>query len=237
MLEVTIFKAHHKGEREAKKLLKPIKECDVYSRESFGATEDEATKIEEEWRQLIGSGMSRSKFLRGLTLKSPYSRKVLEYLFIERKPIIFSERWLNLRDLEEMKRLDGLGDFKRVEGRGRIIRGDYERGIPLYQEGIKYTMESVEMRDKNIAENLERDEEILRRTYPQLQDKNNIRLIMGLGAYHKPESYTQRPIKSVPLIDENTGLGDIYSELEVLMRRGAPIDEIESLLKRNSEKG
>jgi hypothetical protein len=66
MLDLTLLKVKHAGEKEARKLLPYVGLCDAFSPESATLTERDAKLAEEEWRRFLKS-MSHKRFIRNTT--------------------------------------------------------------------------------------------------------------------------------------------------------------------------
>ena len=244
MLEITLLKVNHFGERQARKLLPYIMDCDAFSQEAFGLTEDSATENEKNWRDLIESEISRSRVVSTFCPgedKHPrvleYLMKVSDYLFRQKRPQFYTERWRNSGELMKMRRLAEEGSFVEDRGLTKISQGDYEEGISLFYEGVKKIMASSRMRDKNIAGNLGTAEGILRANYPRFADKNKIKLTLELGSFHRPEKYTSLPIKVVYLHDSGS-YNDMLKLQEAstrLIRRGISLSRLTPLLRKRLE--
>ena len=74
MLDIIILKVIHTGEREAKKLLPYILECDIFSNESIGSSEKYAKLAERNWERTLK--LTRSKFKK--LQRNAYNRRSQE---------------------------------------------------------------------------------------------------------------------------------------------------------------
>ncbi|MBI2043849.1 hypothetical protein HYT24_00605 [Candidatus Pacearchaeota archaeon] len=216
MLEITLLKTTHpsnerrnSGRVEARKLLSHIKNCDAFSTEEAYGIEENAKEKENVWASWLNPEVKRSQFLRGLRglIKREnkltdevviYESTMLAYLLRQRKPLVYVERWPNIDESNALKSL-----YKEGMSYWNGNREDkYHRSVQVtvltdFMEAIKKVNKAIEKRDQHIAENLERVEQILRKTYPQFSSKEVIKLAIQIGADHRIEDYTRRPIKII----------------------------------------
>ena len=200
MLEVEILKVKHKTQEEARKLLPWIKDTDVYSMES-PMTEDSAKFHEDDWHKILSQNWSRSMFERvtRFKMKEPdpeifdYDFTSRSYAFRQRRPILFLERHTpdNLKKINE---LVGREHNLILEGITLLEKGKVDEFLQKQWEGIRAQAASVEMRDRNIGNNLDQAEQIIREKYGELKNKKPLRLTVSIGSRHAPEKYTSIPV-------------------------------------------
>lgn len=257
MLKITKLEVVHLGEEEARKLLPFIKNADVYSPESALATEEKDRVGELGWKKILESKMSRTKFSKLRPViegnnkyvekwnnkyvekgNNKYAEKELDYLFVNKIPIWFLERG-------NSERVKILNDLTVASEEGAhiaakdLIQGNITGYVTHFFNSLKLQARYTEIRDRDIALNLESAEANIREFYPQIADREPLKLTFNLGALHKPERYTSLPIEirsliggADPIIIEGTAvLKDISDgkSLEV-MRKAILRLGLESLL-------
>jgi hypothetical protein len=178
MLDLTLLKVKHAGEKEARKLLPYVGLCDAFSPESATLTERDAKLAEEEWRRFLKS-MSHKRFIRNTTeiqratnppLIAEYAIRMGDYLFRASKPIMVCDDFIGFIN-------------------------ESRRAIEL---GISYR----EFRDVHIAKNISNAEHCLRRDNPELRLEDPIRLTMALGYEHSLEDHITQPFALIRLVDD-----------------------------------
>ena len=204
MINITLLKVIHEGEEEAKKLLPHIEKCDVFSREAMNLTEAGARSIERQWPEVLK--MSRSKFNRVNSERYvgvppefvPYNLKRDDYIFRAGKPVIFLERW----SPEEARVADDAEirwNAERLAYLEFLAEGNIEGYIILASESLRrFTKSYIIGRDKHIAANIDRVEQLVQQAYPHV-DVANMKFTMELGVGHAPQEFTRRPINVVEL--------------------------------------
>ena len=200
MLEVEILKVKHKTQEEARKLLPYIQKTDVHSMEA-PMTEESAQFHENDWYKTRSENWSRSMFER----VTRYVMKELDpeifdfclaersYTYRQRLPILFLERHTpdNLKKINELvSREHNLI----LEGITLLEKGKVDEFLQRQWEGIQAQAASVEMRDRNIGNNLDQAEQIIREKYGELKNKKPLRLTVSIGSRHAPEKYTSIPV-------------------------------------------
>ena len=205
MLEIKMLKVVHDGEDEARKLLPHIQECDVFSQESQALTEEEAVLLEQNWEALLQ--MSRSRFRHELERTyggsdssfAQYNIKRDDYLFQNKKPIIFLERW-SQEDSLRLKESENNWNKKRRIYLKALHEKEIDRFMELCPPSLRdFSQWMIVERDKHIADNLTRAEEIIHTNYPQLIAKTPKILTFDLGTGHALQRYTSIPIKVIDL--------------------------------------
>lgn len=239
MLEVTVLKTVHMGKNEAEKLAPHVKECDAFSLEMAHMTESEAKNIERSWAGLLKTNMDLTTFLRLLKNRSDrleypnqafreYYDKVNEYLFTEKKPIFYTERWKTIDASKE------IAEYQRAHeliGQGMVrLYNNVEDGLKMYYEGEKIRMDGARIRDQNIAQNILRAEQILRETFQIPGRKNPLKLAIQIGAGHQPEKYISAPVKIVDLTTTSEK-GKLMRSISNLLYNETPIEEVAPLLR------
>lgn len=205
MLEVTLLKVLHQGVDEARKLLPFIQQTDVFSPEFPGFSERDVETLEKEWEQLISSGISRSEYDREAErflqlncfgkLTINYIRTLRSYLFRSKIPLWHLGR-LKDEDMKRLFSLKALKDRRTSEGFEFLHKGEVETFLKTYEEITSIDYEAMEMRDRNIAENIANAEDRIRERFPGLKRVEPLRLTAFLGACHSPERYSSFPIKT-----------------------------------------
>ena len=218
MLEVKILKVKHQTQDEARKLLPYIQNTDVYSAES-PLTEELAVLNEADWEKMFSYNWSRSKFervsidiIRKTDLdqdRCEYGLTERSYLFRAKIPLLFLERH-STTDLEKIKDINKRVESLIIEGIDLLAKGKVNEFLQRQWESIQLEAIGIELRDRNMAHNIELAEERIRQRYPQFKDRNPIRYTAGVGSRHAPERYTSFP-------------------LSVHVLRGQPIDPTERL--------
>tara|TARA_Y100000310_G_C20666113_1_gene807595 strand:+ start:1391 stop:2206 length:816 start_codon:yes stop_codon:yes gene_type:complete len=207
MLDVTLLSVEHAGEEEAKKVLPYIQDCDVVSVESPFETEKGAIKSEKEWNSLLN--LTRTKFnkqRREVYRKNgkdviDYWVKVEDYLFRSRLPLWHIERWENPNKAEE-----GVIEERNItrmlyQSLGCLTREDLNYYFERSRESLWLNTNLHKERDKNMGENLNGAESIIRKTYDHLRGKETIRLVSIMGAGHNPQKFTDMSVKRVDLTE------------------------------------
>ena len=227
MLDVTVLKTSHGGELEAKKLIPYVQSCDVFSVETAIMSEDRAAQLEKLWRSLLGKRIGRDDFSEGVKYlvaaeTNPEIRKYMikayEYAFRNQRPLYCQERFQNEAKADIVHNLWNSGIRTFSEGIEAITRGEETKGVKSAYMGSRFLYSSRKGRDINIAKNLSRAEDIIRSTYPQTLDKDPLRLVLQIGAAHRPEAYSNLPIKVVTLVDH------MSDRIDEMIEDGAPID-------------
>jgi len=218
MLEVDILKVTHATEKEAKKLLPYIKDCDVYSPEAAFLSEPEARIREYEWEGLIKSDMNRTRFLKIKTFQEEsdprilaYSMKEWEYCFRSKKPFWYLERFSTQRAKELMDDYHK-SDSLFHESLVKLEQGDIEE---FFEQNTLYNNlfnSIISKRDQHMGTNLTVAEEQIRERYPQFKDKESLRLAVQIGAYHNIENYTDLPVRVLDLTGEEDNIFIRYTE-------------------------
>lgn len=206
MLEVKILKVTHVGRDEARKLLVHIGNCDVYSPEIAATAKKDAEYFEDAWEKAVSQKMNRTQFQKWLneeikknmnTLEEIKDYLTTEYEYIYRAglPIFCLERHteensIKIRELNQSStRLSG----ETVE---YLIKKQIDQYLEKKWEHLKVIKDSREIRDREIANNIENAESYLVKRYPFLKQKETIKLTAGLGHSHSPEKYTSLSIKT-----------------------------------------
>jgi hypothetical protein len=209
MLDLTLLKVKHAGEKEARKLLPYVGLCDAFSPESATLTERDAKLAEEDWRRFLKS-MSHKRFIRNTTeiqratnppLIAEYAIRMGDYLFRASKPIIILERWTNA----EHGKVNGLMREQRAaeySALTALVCDDFIGFINESRRAIELGISYREFRDVHIAKNISNAEHCLRRDNPELRLEDPIRLTMALGYEHSLEDHITQPFALIRLVDD-----------------------------------
>lgn len=204
MLDVKILKVHHEGADEAKKLLPHIQQTHVYSPEYPACTTIQAISSENSWNRAIAAlarvGQFRDYVEGG---EGEYVAFQNESLFAQKVPIYLVERFSPDESARviELHRLS----FFVSDAAIRLFRnGNLDKYLELYRKGLQLGEESRDLRDRNIARNIDAAEAYLRKVHPHLKE-DPLRLTVCLGARHQPERYTSLPVDVVSLVNSERG--------------------------------
>ena len=239
-MKITILKVAHAGEREPRKLLSYIKECDAFSVEWAGCYEPHAEKFESIWLTLLGKAdrITRSGFLQiyDTTLMSDtnepftfrqYKRAIFDYMFVNRVPLCFTERWQAEGYSKNVMSAYRLGTSNAKNGL-ELLKDGKEEGLRRAYEGWKLAFNSVAERDRNIAANLGRMESLLKTRYPHLAERN-IKLCVAIGHSHQVEKHAE--VECVELMDMSDPVTRLVVRMEDMAYNHAPFEDASPLLR------
>lgn len=226
MLEVTLVKTSlHVGRERAREVAPYIKGSDVCAPESAAFKEESAREYEAVWNKNLS--MPRARFSRWLDQfvinknqhfgMQEFCREIYETMHRAKVGSWHIERFSE----EEAKRVHGLyADFLRFfrEGAIQAISGQTELGIRYLENAYKNTLLGTEIRDKNIAKNIESAEDAIRKTYPHIT-RDPLRLCIVIGSAHRPERYTDFPMGFANLSDYNS-MGEYSRRVEMALDSG-----------------
>ena len=212
MLEATIVKTKHEGELRAKKLYPFIQRSDVYAPESAASSEPQARQMELELE--VGfHQLSRARFneiIRRAYGQYPsdqreYVVKQFDYLHGLKKPIWYVERFTPEEAAEILGLWTKANQTKSSAGR-LLEQGDVSGFLNLYWDGLELDSQVNRRRDSQIGEQISKAEKRIRERYIQLNGKEKIHLVVNIGAFHLPESYTEVRCTSVGLVDDTNSV-------------------------------
>ena len=239
MLEITVLKTYHASVSEAEKVLPYLKSFDVFSVENAALLLRDARVLERIWGIWHSTpGMNRSKFLQRIDSlfgdanqkDYAYTRTIFEGMVAGRKPLYCSERWETDEQAERVLRLFEDSGQQIRHGNELIYRRREDEGVELVYDGLKKRMEEYRMRDEHVAKNLQQATSIIKGNYPLLRKKKVIRLGIPIGAAHRIERYTTKPIAVIPL-DKDTGeASETMSRVYDLMWDDTTIDKVAALI-------
>jgi len=201
------------GRESAVKLRPYIKECDIFSSEAAGRSEQGADSFEKQWLSLLA--LSRTEFRRSLI--SPdneymaFIRELQESLHYEKKPVHILERFSETDSamITAMAR-KFIGPYS-LSFLERATRGE-EEPLRVLRSNLGDYLRSLLLRDQEIGRNLTTAESEIRRKAPSLSSKDKIRFTVCIGAYHYPENYTNIKTEIVELPTPKT-------ETDLLIKR------------------
>ncbi len=212
MLEATIVKIKHEGEKRARKLLPFIQTADVYSPESAAGSEPQARQVELELE--VGfSTFSRTKFNE--TIRRAYGNhpidqqeyvvKQFDYLHGSKKPIWYVERFTP-EEAAEVQSLWAKTNQTKSSAGNLLERGHIDDFLNIYWDGLELDTRVNLRRDLQMGEQISKAEKGIRKRYPQLHEKENIHLVVNVGAFHFPERYTEVQCTPVDLVDDKNSV-------------------------------
>ncbi len=212
MLDITLLKVEHKGELEAKKLLPYIEKCDVFAPEAAGEIAVRAMHLEKTWYGQLNLSRSRvapilaKNYSSHPPLMADYNIKRDDYLFRNKKPLYYLEKWPEGSSLN-----DRFAFHHSLMGAAldRLSRRDITSFLNTSSQAIEVLANLVKLRDRHIAENITNAEHHIRTVYPRLT-KSTLSLVAEIGLAHNPQIYTTLPLSIIDL-----------SELDLLSRFGA----------------
>lgn len=232
MLEITIFKTRHSGAEEAKKLKLHVPLFDVFSIEIPAITASKARAIERLWAQMLEDRVSID--LEDNPPRNPselYSKIIETFMLESNKPRYCAERFAFQGSIDFLFETRDAGLALCAAARMQYTRGKLDAAISLYYEGRKQLEDAMELRDKNIASNLEDAEITLKHTHPALKDKPCILLGLQLGAGHHVEDYLPVTPTIVTLVGNVPSADELLFELDYKIRRGTPKNDVSMLIE------
>ncbi len=186
-MEVTFIYGSHDTEEDAqlvKKYIKEhIKEIDVYCPEMKGWT-PEFVEILNNISQ--GNVFFFEKYLR-MAKKYPHWKTVLTAIYNSKK--IISP--IDVKQSEFSKKIEDILEIDEAANRN-FYTGNLEEAIKNKKEYLKKDAIWQKRREKIILENLKRIPEKVRKEYPELKKKNQLKVLVSLGAFH---TWLSRQIK------------------------------------------
>ena len=236
MLTVDIVKVWHAGIENAEVLVPHIEECDVYAPENTLSTEVNSSALERELYRHSTSGMDSLAFERKLRSdfkdRPPRAREyvVAEYmnLFRTQKPIFFVERF-DPAKADKIDKIKAGFDFNTSKGFSFLADSDVDAYYGYMKRAEDKLYEATKKRDQHIGSVLDRAEFQIRKKYPQLQNKNPIKLAVRVGWAHRPEIYTSVPTKIHTHLSEPTNHWDKFRV--DLYKDGQPPKKLDDGLK------
>lgn len=234
MLEVTILKTIHQGKDEAIKLRPYIDKCDVFSLEQACATEEEAKIFEQEWEKTLKeSRVYAKRFVEirynGKSLDgADYQIFSFDELHRSNKPLYLAERFFNAQEAKKVSSKKFGFRILRQEALKSIKNRKIEDFLRLSQGYFIMLFEGIDMRDKEIARNIECAEESIRLRYPQLADKKIINWSIQIGGNHKPEEHTSKKLDVVNLVTHKNLVSIMGKEYDLCQNK-SEVSEVERL--------
>ncbi|MEM4259310.1 MAG: hypothetical protein QXS38_00920 [Candidatus Pacearchaeota archaeon] len=196
MLEVVIASVWHSSEKEARKLLPFMKQCDVFSYEESFRKEQELENLEKSWQDLLTPNNTLTKFRKVLRQhlskiyanpgQLAYILKLLEYGYRDGKILFFAERHND--DINKNKKVWVPNEWK-MHLIPILKEGDFEEFFRLQAEWYTECVEETTGRDKNIADNIKKAEDAIRKRFPTFATKEKINYLIQIGADHAPQDY------------------------------------------------
>ena len=212
MINLRILKVTH-SRKEYEKLLDHVKWSNVWSSEYAGYNEDLAVRTEKSWERVLKLKPARLEFeaMRS-DLDSPsnhleYSNGLNWYLCSGQVPLWISER-LPDKEFKEVYRLKDVESDLRERSLVSLHSKDIEGYFKLTLRSLKVGERLDELRDKNIARNLDASEEMIRKRYKILRSIDPLNLGISLGGLHSPENYMRRAVEVIDLTSSCISLPD-----------------------------
>jgi hypothetical protein len=212
MLEATLLKVRHSIKawdtymEEARKLLPYIKGCDAFAPETRLASTTLAQSQIKNWKRILrGSrtGLFKSiDYVARGSEEEDYVAKILDYMFRDRKPLIYLERWPE-KDSTELKRQQSEYDSYSIDAQENLLNGNISRFLTLSTKSFQILVDLIKARDEHIGANVSLAESMLREEYPHLAPQEPMRLSFCLGMLHRPDRYVKIPITVVDLYQQS----------------------------------
>ncbi|MEK6927454.1 MAG: hypothetical protein AABX11_03395 [Nanoarchaeota archaeon] len=219
MIEVRIIKEIHNTAERARMLRPHVEWCDIYGKENAFCPIPLAEAIEKEWSAMLNESRTAFKAWRNECYKGAYipqrefSLVQDDLLYRNGRHIWFVERWGengagHRTWAEELQ-------SKERETLQLLASKNISRFIEEYILRMKGMYEATEIRDRNIAENLNASERLIRGSFPYLKDKEVIKLAVGLGYSHKPERFMHVSPEIVELAPISLNSLEVIEELNI----------------------
>jgi len=226
MLEVKILKVKHSGVEEAQKLTPFIQACDIYSPEQAGIPEKTARRMEADHARAIKQNWTRTRykkfredvFEKAEGEQQEYFARFYDDLFRARRFIWILERFAE-EEVEVVRQLNMQSAYSMAEGFRALVKGGIDAFIRKYYEGIRFLEKTAELRDQNIAKNIETAEEKVRERYRI--EAEPMKLTMHIGNQHQVEKYAPQ-VEVVELYEPTT----ILDKLGVERLEGKTFEEL-----------
>ncbi|MBI4151371.1 hypothetical protein HY496_00230 [Candidatus Woesearchaeota archaeon] len=215
MMTVKIVKVKHSGKSEAKKLRSYIHEADVFSHENAAMTAEKAARNESEWEGILSSGISRRRFqefLRLVVQQEPketgeYLFTMYDLMFQSRVATWYLERFSSSQ-AEEIMKNELQADTIYTDAVEYFRQGDNDNYLRFFKQSLELNAYTIELRDREIAGNLEIAEEAIREQIPRLRTKDTIHLAAMVGGFHHPERYSKKQVDVVTVMEPPQDIGD-----------------------------
>ena len=205
---ITILKTGHHERSEAKLLLPYIREADLYCPEIAVGSEEECTKLENDWDEVLGAGYSLTKYRRVSQERmqrgkmGPFMNLEREYCFRGKLPIRYIQRFPDKELIEkEYTR------FRELQHKSRTLlrREDLEGYLSNQEEIFHILVPLMFIRDLEMARNLDTIEAYA----VEKTGKDNPHVVCAVGSSHEPEVFMQKEAKVVSL----TPPGDLLERI------------------------
>ena len=180
MLEVTILKTRHHGKDESIKLRPYIDNCDLFSLEQACATEEQARILEMDWEKTLKKSKVYAKRFVEIRYHgnsvdgANYQTFLFDALHGANRSIYLAERFTNICEAEKVSSKKTTFKMLRQESLKRLKNKRIDDFLIFSKGYFAILFEGINMRDKEIARNIENAEESIRLRYPQLSNKENI---------------------------------------------------------------
>ena len=204
MLELKVLRVYHSGDKEAKKLLPYIKECDLFCSEEAFLTEEAAARVEAEL-QLKYKG-SRTNFHNWASTllqndneqERAYLLRKFDYLYVSKVPVWHLERFTDEEARKAREYMNKAETLMNEAGR-KLEKGHIEECVKMYFDGMKIELEGVRYRDDHIGGNISIMDQKVRQIYPSISDQRQLRVAMDIGGLHRPDKYTSMLLTMIDL--------------------------------------
>ena len=200
MIDIKLLKVSHGTSREARKLLPYIQEADVWCPENAASTEDEAVMNEKTWQGFLSSGWNRSRFEKDLdrdlssqnmeTQARDYVKTEKSYLYRNKKTIWHLERFSSERS-RELLEAEAKRERQFEESVYHLEKGNVKTFLDSHANILRSEIIDIEIRDREVARNIDRAEQEIRKTFPQFEKRDIIYLRGYIGSLHQPEKYSR----------------------------------------------
>ncbi len=235
MLEVTILKVLHSGRENADLLLPYIEKCDIFAPEAGGMPERTAKIDEWWWKGALKKDIDYHEFEARLTNElnsredNEWGLRLHELLHQYQKPIYYVERFSSA----DANRIWSLIETAYHNSAERYLKaGRVKAFLNRIKEDERRLNRIADQRDQHIAGTIKNAELDIRKRYPSLREKELLRLVVFLGAFHAPERYVRTADSLVVIpkeeISEKEKETISYQLLRAYQARNTP--EIDRLL-------
>ncbi len=235
MLDITILKNVHIPE-EAHKLYPYMAKADVFSVEQAYCPERNAIINENRIARDLAKARSskrkkRGKFSKLINEDQPGSflSLVFDELLKNRTYFYSIERFHESSTIEGDRRHAEVEDFYR-EAERLLVSGKPKEAVEVYLLGQQEGIRELNYRDRHIGANLDEAEYKIRKLSRSLSRKNPIKFFVQIGASHRPEDYTELPVKVIDLTEDSTDYYKLTIKSDDLLREGLDNEEVRQLI-------
>ena len=236
-LKITIAKVRHEGLLDALKLVPLVKRAHVVSIENAHATEDDALKLEQGYRDEVYSlNWSNRQIKAGKNIINGFVRDRLynagrsAIIIHYGKPIILAERHSpeeSARSRELYNKIKYQAEEILSLRRAGIIQRWYEEAMRLCYEAAKSIAYYIHVRDSNVVANMPTIEHRIIELYPHLAGTNPIEYLIEMGANHRLDQGLQSvPNAGIEVVNLSRSSPNRYTQIVAkIMSQNASFEE------------